>query len=122
MLTAIDGNGQSDRNERSIQLSAVGLIDIGTASKVSMTDPHAFALAIKEMNSTAKKYLYKGLQKEIVTCLKKTSILLAKKNELLKKGNDRGAEEIQTKCREIARRERLVWLQIKMLYDILSPG
>lgn len=120
MLTVIDGGGESTQHKRPIQINGAGLIDISTTKTVLLKDQHDFEMAIKNLNYSGKKNLYKGLQKEISTCLKKSSTLLTIKNEFFKKGDDKRAEIVCMKYKKICQRERLIWKQIKQLYEILK--
>jgi len=122
MLTVIEGEGESKRRERPININGAGLVDISTLSTALLSDPHTFEMAINDLNDHMKKRLYKGLQKEIATCLKKSSTLLASRNELLQRGDDQAAASVYRQYKKICHREHSIWIQIKKLYAILAAS
>ena len=122
MLTVIDGKGESSHHRRTIQINGAGLVDISTTTTALLADQHQFETVLKDLSDSAKEQLYLGLQKEIATCFKESSTLLTKKNELFNKGDDKGAEIVCMKYKEICHRERLIWKQMKRLYEILKAS
>jgi len=120
MLTVIEGQGESSQHSRSIQINGAGLIDISTTKITPVTEQHQFEKALEDLNNLAIKRLYKGLQKDIANCLKKSSTLLKKKSALIGKGDEREAELVSKQYQEIRLKQRSLWKQIKRLYEIIN--
>ena len=120
ILTAIDGGGESTPHPRKIRINDAGLIDISATPTVWPAAPDCYETALGKLSFEGKRRLYAGLQKEISTCLKNASLLLARKNELYQKGDFEGAEIVYMQYKTICERERRIWKQIKMLYEMLE--
>jgi hypothetical protein len=122
MLTVIDGGGESTQHERKLQINSDGLVDISSTENGLLADQYKFETAIKTLNYSGKILLYKRLQKEISSCLKKSSKLLAIKNEMFNNKYDKDVETVCIKYKEICNRQQLIWKQIKQLYEILKAS
>jgi hypothetical protein len=85
-----------------------------------VTEQHQFEKALEDLNNLAQKRLYKGLQKDIANCLKISSTLLKKKSALIGKGDEREAELVSKQYQEIRLKQRLLWKQIKRLYEFIN--
>lgn len=120
MLTIIDGLGESSQYSRSIQINAAGLIDISITTPALLEDQHQFEMVLEDLNDRAIKRLYQGLQKDIAICYKESSSLLKKKGVLNNRGDDKGVEIVCMQHQKIRLRERLLWKQIKRLYEFIN--